>query len=169
MKRRGNDASRARADLGVVDAVDIARGDGRRERDGASSASLASRDTLLAMKTTIVGFLGVLVAACGGAPAAPPATEPTPGQLVTGATGCAGTSAFSQMMTGEEVAKLTGGCKEAKASTSATETLTSNTDGTCQAALTATTQTCIEPYPGTPRKFGVWADKKKSADCYCAQ
>jgi hypothetical protein len=109
-------------------------------------------------------------AACGGeAKPAETAVSATPGQLTTGAQGCAGTAAFSQMMTGEEVSKLTGGCKEAKASTASTETLESNTDGTCGASLTGTAQTCIEPYPGTPKKWGVWANKKKSADCYCAQ
>lgn len=118
----------------------------------------------------VLGLLG-FVLSCGGAPK-PPETNvsTTPGQLVKGAQRCGATANETQMMNGEEVTKLTAGCKEAKASTASTEPLKSNTDATCQASLTNAGQTCVEPYPGMAKKWGVWdADRSKAADCYCAK
>ena len=111
----------------------------------------------------------VVVVACGGEVKPPEtAVAATPGQLSTGAAGCGSTANATQMMNAAELTRLTG-CKEAKASTASTETLKSNTDATCQASLSGAAQTCVEPYPGSAKKWGVWdADKSKAADCYCA-
>lgn len=123
------------------------------------------------MRFMICGVSLAFVAACGGeTKPADTAVSATPGQLSAGAAGCGSTANPTQMMSASEVTRLTTGCTEAKASTASTETLKSNTDATCQASLSGPGQTCIEPYPGTPKKWGVWdGDKTKSADCYCAK